>query len=84
MVSAFVASVFTILIFELSQTVKSAPTVTVGCGLMVTIIESETSPAHGAILVAVKVSVMSPVSFMPGLYVGVNVLIVEASIPPVP
>ena len=51
---------------------------------MVTVIESKTSPVHGAMLVAVRVRVITPVSLIPGLYFGVNVLTVEGSILPVP
>jgi hypothetical protein len=51
---------------------------------MVTVIVSKTAPVHGAIFVAVSVNVITPVSLIPGLYFGVNVLTVEASILPVP
>ena len=64
--------------------VKSGTTETVGCGLIVTVIESDTSPVHGAILVAVSVRSISPVSLTPGIYFGFNVLIVAGSIFPVP
>ena len=84
MVSSFAAIVFTILMLEPSQTVKSGPTATVGCDWIVTIIESDTSPVQGAILVAVRVRTISPVSLIPGIYFGFNVLIEEGSILPIP
>ena len=43
-----------------------------------------TLPIHGAILLACNVNVTTPVSFTPGIYLGLIVLTVDGSIDPVP
>ena len=83
-VSELLEVAFPKLALEPAQIVKSGPASTIGLALIVIVIVSSTSPIHGLGFSACNVSVIVPVSFVPGIYSGFNVLSVNALNVPVP